>query len=192
MLVSESWGCGGLRSILLLVMLVASCSKLPLGNRMVVGVAVMLVLLAYLWGGVSGDMKANIKESISANSWSKSSVSWGEKMGASTVFAMSLGSSSSRPLGGVVNDGDTVQSMVVGAGWADGPKLLLLFSLRMLVELSNLVMASSMPLLTRWISLSASSRAFEMSSSCERKRAGFGGGSGISLVFFVGGSRSLA
>ncbi len=51
-LVSESWGCGGLRSILLLVMLAASHSELPLGNRMVVGVAVMLALLAYLWGGV--------------------------------------------------------------------------------------------------------------------------------------------
>ncbi len=108
------------------------------------------------------------------------------------AFAMSLGSSSSRPLGGVVNDGDTVQSMVVGAGWADGHELLLLFSLRMLVELSNLVMASSMPLSKRGISLSASSRAFKMSSSCERKRAGFGSGSGISSVFFVGSLRSLA
>ncbi len=113
-------------------------------------------------------------------------------MGALMAFAMSLGSSTLRPLGDVVNDGDTAQSMVVGTGWADGPKLLLLFSLRMLVDLSNLVMASSMPLSTRWISLSALSRAFEMSSSCERKQAGFGSGSGISLVFFVSGSRSLA
>jgi hypothetical protein len=94
-------------------------------------------------------MKVDTKESITANSWSKSSVLWEEKMGASMAFAMSLGSSSSIPLGGVVNDGDTAQSIVVGAEWADGPKLLLLFSLRMLVELSNLVMASLMPLLTR-------------------------------------------
>ncbi len=79
LLVSESWGCRGLHFVLLLVMLVASCSELPLGNRMVVGVAVMLASLAYSWGGVSGDMKADTKESILANSWSKSSVSRGEK-----------------------------------------------------------------------------------------------------------------
>jgi hypothetical protein len=78
-LVLESWGCGGLRSVLLLVMVVASRSELPLGNRMVVGVAVMLTLLTYSWGRVLGDMKADTKESLSANSWSKSSVLWGEK-----------------------------------------------------------------------------------------------------------------
>ncbi len=68
MMVSESWGCGRLWSSLVLVRFVASHSKLPLGNRMGVGVAVILASSAYTWEGVLGDKRADTKESISANS----------------------------------------------------------------------------------------------------------------------------
>jgi hypothetical protein len=90
------------------------------------------------------------------------------------------------------SDGGTVHSMVVDAGWAGGPKLLLSFLSRMLVEHSSLAMTLLMRSLTRWISLSSSSKALEMSSSCGRKRAEFGSWNGFSLVDFIGGSYSFS
>ncbi len=73
-------------------------------------------------------------------------------------------------------------SMVVDAGWAGGPELLLSFLLRMLVERSSLAMTLLMRLLTRWILLSSSSKALKMLSSCGRKQAEFGSWNGVSLV----------
>ena len=80
------------------------------------------------------------------------------------------------------SDGGTAYSMVVDAGWAGGPELLLSFSSRMLVEHSSLAMTLLMHSLTRWILLSLSSKALEMLSSCGRKGAEFGSWNGFSLV----------
>ncbi len=90
------------------------------------------------------------------------------------------------------SDGGTAYSMVVDAGWAGRPELLLSFLSRMLVEHSNLAMTLLMRSLMKWVSLSLSSKALEMSSSCERKQAEFGSWNGFSLVDFVSGSCSFS